>query len=85
MRVTVEGVITSIEQDVKRGSEGNPDKKITKLLLAQKGEKQQVEVRLPGHVEKEYDLFHVQAFNGRLLSWKTRDGVGMMVSIAEEE
>lgn len=75
MRVSVEGVITSIEEASKE------DKKFTNLLLAQKGEKVQVAVRLPGHVAKDYSEFEVQGFSGRLMAWTQRDGVGMMVRV----
>lgn len=78
MRVTVEGVITSIEQKVKE------DKKYTELLLAQKGEKMQVPVRVPGHVADQYDLFQVEKFSGSLIAWKTRDGIGMLINVMDE-
>lgn len=82
MVVTVEGVITSIEQRTKE-TDGKVNK-FTELLLAQKGEKVQIPVRLPGHVETLYSLYEVGNFTGNLLSWKTRDSIGMMVSIREE-
>lgn len=82
MVVTVEGVITSIEQKSKE-TEGKVNK-FTELLLAQKGEKVQIPVRLPGHVEAQYSLFEVANFTGNLLSWKTRDSIGMMVSVKDE-
>lgn len=84
MIVTVEGVITSIEQDTRKGTEGNPDRHFTKILLAQKGEKVQTEVRIPGHVEEKYSIFEVAQFTGNLLAWRTRDGVGMMVNVDEQ-
>lgn|GEM_PF-5355830 len=78
MRVSVEGVITSIEESSKE------DKKFTNLLLAQKGEKVQVAVRLHGHVAKNYTEFEIGQFSGRLMAWSQREGVGMMVSVPEE-
>lgn len=83
MRVSVEGVITSIEE----ASKQDPTKgvqKFTNLLLAQKGEKVQVAVRLPGHVAKNYTEFEIGQFSGRLMAWSQRDGVGMMVTVPEE-
>lgn len=79
MKVTVEGVITSIEQKSKE------DKKFTEILLAQKGEKMQVTVRVPGHVEKNYSVFEVADFTGRLMMWKTRDAVGSMIMLDDED
>jgi hypothetical protein len=84
MRVTIEGVITSIEEDVKQGQDGRPDRKITKLLLAQKGEKMQTEVRLPGHVGNGYSEFDQASFTGDLMAWKTRDGVGMLINVPDD-
>lgn len=77
MKVSVEGIITSIEEASKE------DKKFTNLLLAQKGEKVQVAVRLPGHVGKDYSEFEIGSFSGRLLAWTQRDGVGMMVTVGD--
>jgi len=79
MKVTVEGIITSIEQKSK------DDKKYTEVLMAQKGEKMQITVRIPGHVEKAYSLFEVAMFTGRLMMWKTRDAVGSMVMLDDED
>lgn len=73
MRVSVEGVITSIEIKEK------DDKTNTELLLAQQGEKTQVTVRIPGNVADMFSLFEVTNFTGRLMMWKTRDAVGSMV------
>lgn len=73
MNVTVEGLITSVEPRTKN------DKKFTELLLAQKGEKEQVTVRLDGHVEKNYELLQPAVFTGRLMIWKLREGIGSMV------
>lgn len=78
MNVSVEGVVTSIEQKTK------DDKKFTELLLAQKGEKQLIPVRLPGHVENDFSLYQIENFTGSLLTWKTRDGVGFMVSVRDD-
>lgn len=78
MKVTVEGLITSIEQKSKE------DKKFTELLLAQQGEKLQVSVRLQGHVANDYAPLEMNTFTGRLMTWTQRDGVGMMV-MAESE
>lgn len=79
MRVKVEGVITSIEQKTKG------DKKFTELLLAQQGMKEQVQVRLPGHVEKHFSLYQVLEVAGRLMIWTLREGTGNMVMVDEEE
>ena len=77
MRVSVEGLITSIEEASK------DDKKLTNLLLAQKGEKVQVSVRLPGHVAADYSEYEVKQFSGRLNTWTQRDGIGMMVKVGD--
>lgn len=82
MRVKVEGVITSIEEEVRKNAQ-NEEKLMTNILLAQKGEKMQVSVRLPGHVAEQYSLFEVSEFEGQLMTWKTRDGVGSMVMVGE--
>lgn len=82
MKVTVEGVITSIEQKAK--DQGTKDeKKFTEVLLAQKGEKMQTKVRLPGHVGEQYTEFEVAEFTGNLLTWKTRDSVDMMITVED--
>lgn len=73
MLVTVEGHITSIENKTKE------DKKFTELLLAQKGQKEQITVRLNGHVGENYSLFEIAEFKGRLMTWKQREGVGSMI------
>lgn len=73
MVVTVEGIITSVEKKEKDG------KVFTELLLAQKGEQNQVKVRLDGDQAQHYSEFERNSFMGRLMSWRTRDGVGMMV------
>ncbi|MFD3274591.1 hypothetical protein ACE3MS_31345 [Paenibacillus dendritiformis] len=73
MVVTVEGIITSVEKKEKDG------KVFTELLLAQKGEQNQVKVRLDGDQAQQYSEFERNSFMGRLMSWRTRDGVGMMV------
>lgn len=79
MQVMVEGVITSIEQKTKE------EKKSTELLLAQKGEKVQVAVRLPGHQAANFEPFQIESFKGRLLQWRTRDGIGSMVVVGDDE
>lgn len=79
MRVKVEGVITSIEQKTKG------DKKFTELLLAQQGQKEQVQVRLPGHVEKHFSLYEVLEVAGRLMIWTLREGTGNMVMADESD
>lgn len=75
MQIMVEGVITSIEQKSK------DEKKYTELLLAQKGEKVQAKIRIPGHVAQQYSEFEVANFSGRLMTWNTRNGVDMMVMV----
>lgn len=75
MRVTVQGIVTSVENRTR------DEKNYTEILLAQKGEQQQVKVRLPGHVADRYSEFELAEFTGNLIAWKTRDGVGMMVNV----
>lgn len=73
MRVTVEGLITSIEVGEK---DGRPH---TNILLAQQGEKVQVPVRLSGDKSNLYAPLEIATFTGRLGTWKQRDGIGTMV------
>ncbi|MNW44036.1 hypothetical protein D3C74_212510 [compost metagenome] len=75
MRVEVEGLLTSVGIKEKEG------KKSTELLLAQKGEKEQVTVRLEGDQQKLYEgkLLTNHKFAGRLMTWASRNGVGSMV------
>lgn len=73
MVVTVEGLVTSIEKKQKE------EKVYTEILLAQKGEQQQVRVRLDGDQTQMFEEFEKATFFGRLMSWRTREGVGMMV------
>lgn len=75
MRVTVQGLLTSVEVKSKE------NKKSTELLLAQQGEKEQVVVRLEGDLSKGYqeNLLTPLEFSGRLMQWQTRNGVGSMV------
>ena len=75
MQVVVEGAITSIEVKTKN------DEPITELLLAQKGEREQVKVRLNGDRQDEFELFQVEAFSGRLMMWPQRNGIGSMVMV----
>lgn len=83
MIVTVEGVITSKE----RLEKTKDDKKVisTELLLAQPGEKMQTPIRLQGDQTANFELFQPAHFTGELLTWKTRDAVGMMVMVRDEE
>lgn len=73
MIVTVEGHITSIEEKTKE------EKKMTELLIAQQGQREQIPVRLEGHVAKLFTLFETNKFTGRLMTWKQREGIGTMV------
>lgn len=73
VKVIVEGIITSIQHERK------DDKENTKIYLVQDGEREQVVVRMPGDQTNLYSLYEVQQFSGRLLSWKTREGVRSMV------
>ena len=75
MRVTVEGVVTSIELKKK------DDKTSTELLLAQQGQKEQVTVRLHEDQTQMFALWEVNKFEGRLMTWQTRQGVGSMVMV----
>lgn len=78
MQVTVQGHITSIDVRSK------DDKIFTELMLAQKGEKELVPVRLAGAHDQNYSLFEIAEFNGRLLLWKTRDSIGKLVLVGDE-
>lgn len=82
MRVTVEGVITSI--DIKKTIRENVEKISTELLLAQQGEKEQVTIRLNGDVRSSFKLFIPELFSGRLMTWTTRNGVGSMIMVEDE-
>lgn len=73
MKIAVEGAITSIEVKEK------DEKVFTELLLAQQGEREQVKVRLNGDRTDEFDMFQVESFQGRLMTWKQREGIGSMV------
>lgn len=80
MVVTVEGLVTSIELVKKE------DKKSTTLLLAQKGEREQVAVRLPGDQTAMYEELERNTFTGRLMAWTQgrNNQIGMMVMVEEE-
>jgi hypothetical protein len=80
--VTVEGVITSKEIITKETDKG--PKISTELLLAQTGEKTLMPIRLEGDKVKNFELYKQGKFTGELLTWKTRDAVGMMVMIRHE-
>jgi hypothetical protein len=82
MIVTIEGVITSKEL-IKKDTENGP-KISTELLLAQTGEKMQTPIRLQGDKRDQFELFEVNTFTGELLSWKTRDGIGNMIMVRDE-
>lgn len=73
MRVTIEGLITSVEQVTK------DNKKFTNLLIMQRGERVQVQARLEGHVADSYEEMEQVELKGRLQAWSQRDGIGMMV------
>lgn len=83
MKVTVEGVITSKEVKTKTGDDGKT-RVSTELLLAQPGEKLQAAIRLQGDRTQDYELYVPAVFEGQLMSWKTRDGVGMMVMVQDD-
>ncbi|WP_172200899.1 hypothetical protein [Saccharibacillus qingshengii] len=82
MIVTVDGTITSKELK-KKEMDGGAIKTSTELLLAQPGEKTLITIRLEGDQVESYDLFTPETFTGQLLSWKTRDAVGMMVMVGD--
>ncbi|MEN1990823.1 hypothetical protein [Paenibacillus hubeiensis] len=82
MIVTVEGVITSNERIEK--IKDNKTVVSTELLLAQPGEKMQTPIRLDGDQTAKYELYQPAHFTGELLTWKTRDSVGMMVMVRDE-
>lgn len=73
MIVTVEGLITSIK------TERKDNKDQTTVYLVQEGEREQVVVRLPGDKSNLYTTLERCSFVGRLINWKTRDGIGSMV------
>jgi hypothetical protein len=73
MRVTIEGLITSVEQVTK------DNKKFTNLLIMQRGERVQVQARLEGHVADNFEEMERVELKGRLQAWAQRDGIGMMV------
>ncbi|MDQ0116833.1 hypothetical protein [Paenibacillus harenae] len=75
MIVTVEGVITSIATKEKDG------KVSTELMLVQKGEKEQVTIRLQDDVTEAFEEYQRETFTGRLMTWQTRNGVGSMIMV----
>lgn len=75
MVVSVEGVITSLEKKEKN------EKVFTEIMLAQRGVQEQVRVRLEGDQTGQYGEFELTSFLGRLMTWTTRNGVGMMVLV----
>lgn len=77
MLVEVEGVITSIEAKTK------DDKPYTEIMLAQKGVKEQVSVRLDGNRTNEFDVLEIGRFTGRLFTWKQREGIGSIIKVEE--
>ncbi|NIK80609.1 hypothetical protein FHS15_005800 [Paenibacillus castaneae] len=83
MVVTVEGVVTSI--GIKRTIRDNVEKISTELLLAQANQKEQVTIRLNGDVTSAYKLFTPELFTGRLMTWTTRNGVGSMIMVEDEQ
>lgn len=78
MLVTVDGMITSIERDIK------DNKEFTKIMLAQKGQKEQVAVRVDGNVVDRFTPTEMATFTGRLFFWKQREGIGSMVQVVHE-
>ncbi|MCY9708127.1 hypothetical protein M5X00_29395 [Paenibacillus alvei] len=75
MVVSVEGIITSLEKKEKN------EKVFTEIMLAQRGVQEQVRVRLEGDQTGQYDDFERTSFTGRLMTWASRNGVGMMVLV----
>lgn len=75
MLVTVEGVVTSVERKEKN------NKVYTEVFVAQRGEQEQVRVRLYGDHSQSYVEYEKNTFYGRLMLWRTRDGVGNMVLV----
>lgn len=82
MIVTVEGVITS-KQLIEKIKD---NKKVvsTELLLAQPGEKMQTPVRLNGDKTDNFEVLKPAMFTGQLLTWTTRESIGMMVMVKDE-
>lgn len=73
MKVTVEGLVTSIAEKTK------DEKKYTELFLVQGGEREQVNVRLQGHIGERFEELEKVSFTGRLMTWRQREGIGSMV------
>ncbi|MEK5257660.1 hypothetical protein NST74_29880 [Paenibacillus sp. FSL F4-0125] len=73
MKVTIEGLITSVKEETK------DSKKFTNLLIMQRGERVQVQARLEGHVGDNFEEMEKIELKGRLQAWAQRDGIGMMV------
>jgi hypothetical protein len=73
MKITAVGFVTSVELKEKEG------KITTDLLLAQNGEQTQLKVRLSGDRLKDIKLYSEQTFTGRLMIYKTNNGVGSIM------
>lgn len=79
MIVTVEGVVTSI------GVAKKDEKTITEILIAQQGEREQVKARYDGDRQSVTELFSPICVTGRLMMWKTRDGVGTLLLVNDDD
>jgi hypothetical protein len=83
MKVTVEGVVTSIA--LKESIRDNEKRISTELLLAQENQKEQVTIRLNGDLRNAFKLWKQEIFTGRLMTWTTRNGVGSMIMVEDEQ
>lgn len=75
MRVEVEGLVTSVKVQEREG------KKFTTIMLAQDDEREQVLVRIDDDRSGVYAPMTIEKFRGRLVCWRSRDGVGKMVLV----
>ena len=73
MKITATGFVTSVELKEKDG------KISTDIFIAQNGEQTQLKVRLNGDRLKDIKLYSEQTFTGRLMIYKTTNGVGSIM------
>lgn len=73
MKVTVEGLILESHFEEKLDKNGEK-KEAFKSLLYQTGEKENVVIKSPSRMAEGF-----ATITGRLMSWKSRDGVGLMI------
>lgn len=78
MKIGING-LEGVVMEIMRKPNREETKINTNCLLYQQGEKNLITVRINDEIEKEIEVGSKVSFTGNVLSWKQRDGIGLML------